>query len=331
VSVAAFLEDLRNLDVAVWCEGDQLRCNAPPGVLTPALRDQLRARKTAILAFLRLAERAAHQPRAIVPLQPGGSSSPVFAVGGHNGDVFCYRKLAHYLGDDQPFFGLQPPGLDGEAEPFTSVEGLASYFADQIRASAMRAPAVIAGYCAGGAIAFELARQLANTGYPVAFVALFAGRYPAWFRPIAQARQAVLYYVDRLRTHALALRRLSNEHRWRYAANIIGRFAAPKAPAPPVAVEDVPMIQRAKVQRATMMGVRTYRPAFYPGRLVLFLPSPRARRRSEGLLRWHGLAHRVEEYCGPEGCEGDAMLAEPYVPTIAELFRRALTVSSAPR
>lgn len=324
MSVAAFLEDLRSLDVAVWCEGDQLRCNAPPGVLTPVLRDQLRARKTAIVAFLRLAEGAAHQPRAIVPLQPGGSSSPVFAVGGHNGDVFCYRKLAQYLGDDHPFFGLQPPGLDGEAEPFTSVEGLASYFADQIRASGTRAPAIIGGYCAGGGIAFELARQLAKTGYPVAFVALFAGRYPAWFRPITQARQGVLYYVDRVRAHARMLRSLTNDQRWRYAGNIIGRLVVRTAPATPVAVEDSPMIQRAKVQRATMMGVRKYIPAFYPGRLVMFLPSPRARRRSEGLLRWHGLANRVEEYCGPEGCEGDTMLAEPYVPTIAELFRRAI-------
>jgi thioesterase domain-containing protein len=324
VSVAAFLADLRSLDVIVWCDGDQLRCNAPPGVLTPALRDQLRARKTAILAFLRLADRAAHQPRAIVPLQPGGFSSPVFAVGGHNGDVFCYRKLAEYLGDDQPFFGLQPPGLDGEAEPITSVEGLASHFADHIRASGTRTPAVIGGYCAGGAIAFELARQLATTGYPVAFVALFAGRYPAWFRPITQARQGVLYYVDRFRAHARMLRSLPNDRRWRYASHIIGRLAVPKAPASPVAVEDPAAIQRAKVQRATMMGVRNYSPGFYPGRLVMFLPSPRARRWSEGLLRWHGLADRVEEYCGPEGCEGDTMLTEPYVPAIAELLRRVI-------
>lgn len=324
MSVAAFLEDLRSLDVDVWCEGDQLRCNAPPGVLTPALCDQLRARKAAILAFLRRAERAAHQPRSIVPLQPAGSRWPVFAVGGHNGDVFCYRKLAECLGDDQPFFGLQPPGLDGEVEPFTSVEGLASHFADHIRASGTRAPAVIGGYCAGGAIAFELARQLVKTGYPVAFVALFAGRYPAWFRPITQARHKALYYLDRVQAHARVFRRLTNDRRWRYAGEVIGRLAARKEPPPSVALEDAPMIQRAKVQRATMMGVRNYSPVFYPGRLVIFLPSPRARRRSEGLLRWHGLANQVDEYCGPDGCEGDTMLAEPYVPTIAELFRRAI-------
>ena len=91
------------------------------------------------------------------------------------------------------------------------------------------------------------------------------------------------------------------------------------------------MIKRAKVQRATMMGVCNYRPGFYPGRLVMFLPSPRARRRTEGLLRWHGLANQVEEYCGPEGCEGDTMLTEPYVPAIAEFdsMRRNRTAGSS--
>jgi hypothetical protein len=118
VSVAAFLAELRSLDIEVWPDGEQLRCNAPAGSLNPALRNTLRERKSEIVKFLRSAEAAARQPHAIVPIQPRGARTPVFAVGGHNGDVFCYRALAQCLGEDQPFFGLRPPGLDGEAEPF---------------------------------------------------------------------------------------------------------------------------------------------------------------------------------------------------------------------
>ena len=113
-----------------------------------------------ILGFLNSAKVLADQPRAIVPLQPLGTRPPVFAVAGHNGDVFCYRALAQHLGDDQPFFGLQPPGADGQSQPLTSVEDLAAYFASQIRAFQPNGPYLLAGYCAGGTIAFELARQL---------------------------------------------------------------------------------------------------------------------------------------------------------------------------
>ena len=158
--VPTFLAELRSRDVEVWADGDHLRCAAPAGVLTPDLRDQLQQRKSEILEFLRSAKELAQQQRAIVPLQPHGTRTPMFGVAGHNGDVFCYRALVQHLGEDQPFFGLQPPGLDGRSEPLTRVEDLAAYFAAQIRTFHPNGPCIITGFCAGGGVAFELGRQL---------------------------------------------------------------------------------------------------------------------------------------------------------------------------
>src|SRR5262249_38511081 len=157
----------------VWAEGGQLRCSAPTGRLSPEFREELRQRKTEILKFLDTASLLARQQRAIVPLQPLGTRIPVFAVGGHNGAVFCYRTLARYLGEDQPFYGLQPPGLDEHSQPLRSIEELAAYFAAQVAAFLPNGPRIVAGYCAGGAIAFELARQLVRSGVEVHTVALF--------------------------------------------------------------------------------------------------------------------------------------------------------------
>jgi thioesterase domain-containing protein len=322
VSVAAFLAELRSRDVQVWPDGDQLRCNAPAGVLTPALRDQLRERKSDIVHFLRSAETAARQSRALVPLQPRGDRIPVFAVGGHNGDVFCYRALADALGPDQPFFGLQPPGLDGESEPLTTVEDLAAYFAGEIRAFRPSGASVIAGYCAGGTIAFELARQLLQQGAGVSFVALFAGRYPTWFGPLAQIRQRAVNYTDRIEAHAHALALLSIGERRRYLSDMFGRLFMLRGGTRHPPDLDAALDRRTRVQRATMDGIRRYTPAYLPGRLNLFLPSRKARRRAEGLLRWETLAREVEQYCGPDGCEGDVMLLQPHVQAIAALFRR---------
>ena len=68
------------------------------------------ANRDALIEFLREAQGLAAQQRAIVPLEAVGTRTPIFAVAGHNGDVFAYRALAQHLGPDQPFFGLQPPG-----------------------------------------------------------------------------------------------------------------------------------------------------------------------------------------------------------------------------
>ena len=178
MNLQLFLADLYTREVQLWADGDRLRCKAPAGVLTPTLRDQLLERKNEILAFLRTAEAVAGQSRAIVPLQPLGARPPVFAVAGHNGDVFAYRTFAKHLGNDQPFFGLEPPGLDGESEPLERVEDVAAYFAEQIQAFRPNGPYIIAGYCAGGAIAYELARQLSQRGAAIGFLALLAAPYP---------------------------------------------------------------------------------------------------------------------------------------------------------
>ena len=336
--VPTFLEELRSRNVQVWAEGDQLRCTAPTGVLTPALRDQLRQEKSAIVQFLRSAEALARQERgaAIVPLQPRGQRIPVFAVPGHNGNVFSFRFLAKRLGEDQPFFGLQPPGVDGECEPFTRVEDLAAYFAARIRAFRPAGPSIIAGHCSGGAIAFELARLLQQQGATITFVALFSGPYPSWFRRVPQLRERLAHEAEWLRSHVRALASLSNRERRLYITARLAerrrqrraRREAPEAPVP-----DPVMMQRAKVEAATLTALRRYRPRHFAGRVALFLPNPQCLRPGHAMLRWRTVADDVVEFCGPDGCQGDVMLHEPNVRMIAEQFqgcaRRSETEASA--
>ena len=320
MSVAAFLVELRGRDIQIWPEGDQLRCTAPVGALTPELREQLRHRKTDILAFLRAAEGASRQPRAIVPLQVRGSFVPVFAIGGHNGDVFCFRALARHLGENQPFYGLQPPGVDGRDPPLISVPELARYFAAQIREFIPDRRCIVAGYCSGGAIAFELARQLQQDGADVTFAAMFAGRYPTWFRPMSQRRQRVVDMLRRVRVHSRSLASLSNAERRSYLAerfrHALARRPDDADPADPV------LIHRGRVQEATMIGIRRYRPRYFDGRLSLFLPDRGWLRSSTGVTRWTPLARDIQQYIGSDGCTAEDMLLEPHVGPIAELFRR---------
>jgi thioesterase domain-containing protein len=308
VSVAELLGELRSRDIQVSAEGDALRLNARPGALTPELRDRLREQKADVLDFLRSAKALAAQPRALVPLRPHGAGAPVFAVPGHNGDVFCWRAMAQHL--DHPFYGLQPPGLDGEAAPLTRVEDLAAYFAEQIRAFAADGPAIVAGYCAGGAVAFELARQLQAAGTTVRFLALFGSPHPTFFRSPRRLGAAIGGH----------LRRLAAAGSFAYLAERL-RQRRERG-------EDPVLTLRVAVERATIAAVRAYTPGRYPGRLCLFLPQNRWARTRFGAALWRAVAARCEEYPGPAGCEADDMLIEPHARNLADLFRRC---AAAPR
>ena len=321
--VPALLAELRTRDIQVWAEGDNLRCNAPSGVLTPELKDALRLRKRDIVEFLRAAEALAGQQRAIVPLQPRGEHVPVFAVPGHNGDVFCYRALAEHLGEDQPFFGLEPPGLDGRTEPLTRIEDLAAYFAAEIRAFRPEGPYVIAGYCAGGTVAFELARQLLEQGAAVRSVALFAGPWPSWYRFLPQVRHRLTARMASLIEHARALAARAPGERRQYLDEVRRRRRAERD-AQRAAAADPELERRARLMRVTLDAVRRYVPRPLGGRLSLFLPSRQWQRSAADALlarRWRPLAGDVHEYCGPDGGRGDRVLLEPEVRALAALFR----------
>jgi thioesterase domain-containing protein len=317
--VAAFLAELRSRDVQVWAEGDRLRCTAPVGVLTGELRARLHHEKSEILAFLHAAQALAQQPPAIVPLQPRGSRTPIFGVPGHNGDVFCYRALVQALGDDQPFFGLHPPGLDGQSAPLTRVEDLAGYFADQIRAFRPHGPYIITGFCAGGAVAFELGRQLQQGGAATEFVALFGSPYPTWYRFPTQLRRRLAQEIDRFWGHARALASLSKAERRRYVTDKLRQREANRAAAT-AALNDPVLIRRAHVERATVAAVRRYTPPHFAGRLGVFLPCEAWLPSAAPL--WRSVAQQIEVYFGPQGCDNDNMLRESYAPVFAECFRR---------
>ena len=68
-----FLTELSDQNIKLWREGDQLRCKAPKGVLTPVLVEQIQTRKADILSFLQQAQPIQPTPTEVARpvLQPG--------------------------------------------------------------------------------------------------------------------------------------------------------------------------------------------------------------------------------------------------------------------
>jgi amino acid adenylation domain-containing protein len=108
----------------------------------------------------------------LVAIQPHGSKLPFFCVPGAGGNVLYFHHLASHLGPDQPFYGLQALGLDGESQPHTRVEDIATYYIKAIQTVQPEGPYYLGGHSFGGQVAFEMAQQLHSLGHQVALVAI---------------------------------------------------------------------------------------------------------------------------------------------------------------
>ncbi|NEP03802.1 MAG: amino acid adenylation domain-containing protein [Okeania sp. SIO4D6] len=108
----------------------------------------------------------------LVAIQPEGNHPPFFCMPGAGGNAVYFHQLARHLGNDQPFYALQPPSLDGVSEPFGSVEEVAAYYLQAIQSLQPSGPYFLGGHSFGVLVAFEMAGQLLQKGETVALLAL---------------------------------------------------------------------------------------------------------------------------------------------------------------
>jgi thioesterase domain-containing protein/acyl carrier protein len=108
----------------------------------------------------------------LVAIKPRGKNPPFFCVHPIFGVVFPYVELAFGLGENQPFYGLQPKGIDGESSPLTSIEDMATDYIAALRTVQPKGPYFLGGWSFGGLVAFEMAQQLLAAGDEVALLAV---------------------------------------------------------------------------------------------------------------------------------------------------------------
>ncbi len=104
-----------------------------------------------------------------LPIQPAGEKPPLFLVHGAGGDVLWgYANVAHYLDPDQPIYGIRT----SPNEAFATLEEMAAFYVRELRRFHPGGPYRLGGYCFGGNVAQEMARQLEAQGESTDFLAL---------------------------------------------------------------------------------------------------------------------------------------------------------------
>lgn len=113
----------------------------------------------------------------IVPLHISNhKNTPLFCIHALNGDAFTYRKLAECLGDAYSVYGVVFRLHSSRIQQPVQLPQLAGLYVQEIREIQPQGPYCLAGYSLGGAIAYEIARQLRQQHQKVAILALLDTR-----------------------------------------------------------------------------------------------------------------------------------------------------------
>jgi thioesterase domain-containing protein len=324
-----FLAKLRQHDIKLWLEGDELHCDAPAEAISGDLRDELARRKGPIIELL---TRGLDTRSTVVPVQPRGTRPWLWVVPGAEGNVFVFLRLCAHLGDDQPVYALQPPGFDTDEEPIACVETLAARFVADLRAAQPAGPYTVLGFCWGGLVSFEMARLLREAGETV-HLALIGAAYPSYlargFGEIAGHWMAWhLRNVMRLRPAEWLRYLYYGWLRFWYTRRRVARRARGLQVTAEVQAFPVGDAQaEARMEAAAIASCRSYVPRHMDGPLSLFVWDERLSRWAYTRpLDWLELVGGDGSVVfGPRGCGHGDELKEPYVGYYAEQLSRWMT------
>jgi phthiocerol/phenolphthiocerol synthesis type-I polyketide synthase E len=267
----------------------------------------------------------------LVAIQPDGSRPPFFCMHGAGGNILVYRDLARRLGSDQPFYGLQAPGLDGSRPPLTSIEDMAALYAKEIRKVQPHGPYFLGGYCMGGTVAFEVAQQIQAQGERVALLALFDTM--DWSKiPIPSFLGKGYQSVQRLLFHAANFFRLDGRGMGRFFKEKVktlrarfpvwrGMLRAEFGGQPPTATSESLVL--AKLWQTNDRACVNYVPRPYSGSIIDFRPLKQYRAFDKPDAKWAHLAEGgVEVVVLPTYPAG--MLVEPFVKDLAAALEKSI-------
>jgi thioesterase domain-containing protein/acyl carrier protein len=201
----------------------------------------------------------------LLPIQPYGSQRPFFCVHPAGGDARCYLDLAHCLGLDQPFYGLQASGMDGEQNPATDIETMAVAYIEALRVLQHEGPYLIGGWSMGGQVAFEMARQLREEGQDIALLALFDTPTPWQLGREKDDVELLIEFFDNIPLSADSLRQLSFDQQMVF---ILEQAKKANKLLPGTMLPH--LLRRFEIYKINLQAMRNYVPRTYPGRITLF-------------------------------------------------------------
>ena len=263
---------------------------------------------------------------SLVPLKPEGTHTPLFFIHPSGGSVHWYLELAALMDRQQPFYGLQAQGLQGDRPLQTHIEEMAAHYIQEMQGVQPKGPYMVGSWSFGVVVALEVAQQLQAQGERVSLLAMLdqgpdmPGEEPqddvGWLQSIF-GKQVPLPPVEELE-------RMTKDEQLAFILEEMRRLR--------LMGEDVTLSQFRHLYysiKTHNQAWRRYEPKPYPGRIVLFRTKHQPPESSqEADLGWGRLAKGGVQV---ENVRGDhmTMLRRPHVRSLAKRLKAHLDKAQA--
>lgn len=277
---------------------------------------------------------------SLVPIQPIGNTLPFYCIHAVGGSVLFYSDLAKYLGDDQPFYGIQARRLGGRQVGHATVEEMAEFYIDEIKRHQPKGPYCLGGSSFGGLVAYEMARQFRARGDEVGLLALFDSSTPEYQTHLLPGtsvlRMRIYNFRHRMQTHWDNLILLSWSERATYVLNkaekgilaycrgyrnrlkkLVRKFYATSAGKRSIPKNYIQIVDQLEQAR------KMFLPKPYRGKATLFRATIQPYGRApDPTLGWNSYVDEIEIHDIPG--HHTSIVSEPYVRKLAERLKECI-------
>ncbi len=261
--------------------------------------------------------------KSLVCLKKGSpGKTPFFLLHSAPGDLLGYTNLVHNLPSDQPVYGFQSLGLSDIDQVHSTIEEMAAYYVSILTEFYPSGPYLIGGWCYGGYIAMEMARQLKEQGKEIPLLALI----DAW--AYTPAERKIAFYRHRLQLlRVVGFRAELKIILARLKTRLLRETANVDKMLDGVHVETGVLANREEVYRRNRKAALKYAPRYYPGNVTIFRPDElNAALLPDLAMEWETLTEDQDIHLIPGGHRG--MLHEPDVKTLAKRLQKSLKKAS---
>ena len=259
----------------------------------------------------------------------GSGARPFFLVAGMFGNVLNLRHLAHLIGSDRPFYGLQARGLYGEETPHETFEEMARAYLEEIRTVQPEGPYLLGGFSGGGVTAYEMARQIIALGDQIGLLVMLDT--PVAQRPPLSAKDRARIQLDELQQKGPRYFGEWFEKRADWEMQKLRRRFEPEAESDRTTAE----FHNDKMEAAFRAALGRYQLARYEGDVILYRPRlvPRWSFQDGTMIDkdrhymspdngWTPWVRNLEVHEVPG--DHDAMVLEPNVRVLAKRMKKAI-------
>ena len=270
-----------------------------------------------------------------VKLRAAGAKQPLFLVPPVSGSALSYLPLVRRMASDRPVHAFHAPGLDGRGATPERFEDLAAHFIRELVTVRPTGPYLLTGWSIGGALAFEMALQLADAGHEVPTLILLDTNSPTpylaegikdRFGELTAATLAFMYVNNFGRCFGVNL----GLDKSRFVGLAPGELADAalgelrRVPAFPPAMDPRQLTAHLAVFAATGRGFVGWRPKRrYAGRVVLFIAADGHPEFGRDRYDWSGFVEQPVETIEVPG-DHFSLVNEPHVATVGVALDRVL-------